>query len=78
VITVIAADAQRPASSAAARDCAGKRLSCRFVPKHKGVARPGVSGYKEIGTLSDLENPLLQHHRAGESIQDKSLDARLN
>ena len=53
-------------------------LSCRFVPKHKGVARPGVSGYKEIGALSDLENPLLQHHRAGESIQDKSLVARLN
>ena len=50
----------------------------RFVPKHKAVAWLGVPRYKEIGTLSDLENPLLQHHRTGESIQDKSLDARLN
>jgi len=50
----------------------------RFVLKHNEIARPGVPGYKEIIALCDLENPLLQHHRAGESIQDKSLDTRLN
>jgi hypothetical protein len=50
----------------------------RFVLKHKGIARPGVPGYKEITALADLENPLLQLHRADESIQDKSLDTRLN
>jgi hypothetical protein len=53
-------------------------LFTRFVAKHKAIARPGVRGYKEITSLSDLENPLLQHHRADESIQDKSLDARMN
>ena len=36
-----------------------------------------MPGYKDIRTLSDPDNPLLQHLRAGESIQDKSLDARL-
>jgi hypothetical protein len=53
-------------------------LFCRFVSKHNRIARASVPGYKEIGTLSDLENPLLRHHRAGESIQDKSQDTRLN
>jgi hypothetical protein len=53
-------------------------LFCEFVLKHNEIARTGVPGYKEIVAFSDLENPLLQHHRAGESIQDKSLDTRLN
>jgi len=49
-----------------------------FVASHKGSARPDVDGYNRSREPGDLESSSLQAHRASESIQDKSLDARLS
>ena len=45
---------------------------------HKGNARPDVDGYNRPREPGDLESFSLQAHRASESIQDKSSDARLS
>jgi hypothetical protein len=50
----------------------------RFVAWHKGEARPDARGYNRERQPGDVEYPLLHPHQAGESIQDKSLDARLS
>ena len=49
-----------------------------FVATHKGNARPDVDGYNRSREPGDLESSSLQAHRASESIQDKSSDARLS
>jgi len=48
------------------------------VATHKGNARPDVDGYNRSREPGDLESSSLQAHRASESIQDKSSDARLS
>ncbi len=50
----------------------------RFVAWHKGRARPDERGYNREHRTGDVEFTLLQPHHVGESIQDKSLDARLS
>jgi len=49
-----------------------------FVASHKGNTRPDVDGYNRSREPADLEFSSLQAHRASESIQDKSSDARLS
>lgn len=49
-----------------------------FVGTHKGNARLDVDGYNRSREPGDLESFSLQAHRASESIQDKSSDARLS
>jgi len=48
------------------------------VVTHKGNTRPDVDGYNRSRESADLESSSLQAHRASESIQDKSSDARLS
>ena len=50
----------------------------RFVETHKGGARPDVGGYNHRAQSAHLQAFFLQGHRASESIQDKSQDARLS
>ena len=49
-----------------------------FVGTHNGTTRPDVGGYNLDHKPADLEFCALQAPRASESIQDKSLDARLS
>lgn len=49
-----------------------------FVATHKGNVQPDVDGYNRSREPRDLESSSLQAHRASESIQDKSSDARLS
>jgi hypothetical protein len=49
-----------------------------FVGTHNGTTRPDVGGYNLAHKPADLDSCSLQAHRASESIQDKSQDARLS
>jgi hypothetical protein len=48
-----------------------------FVARHKAGQRSAGDGYKSVLKPRGLGYCFLQAHRAGESIQDKSQDARL-